>query len=128
MIEQAIKERFIEAFDKIAFEQKLSAVKLCEYFPGLSPSRLSQLRSSKPKSSVSIEHLAIMVTEFDISANWLLTGKDGEAGKDQSGEILRRIENVDHNIKEVVTKLLEALTDGKLVDKMTLRKWIKAKN
>jgi hypothetical protein len=128
MIETAIKERFLEAFNKIAFDNKLTAAKLCEHFPGLSPSRLSQLRGSKSTSTVSLEHLAIMVTHFNISANWLLTGKETNKEKDKYDELIRRINNVDHNVEQVVIKLLESLMDGKTVDKMTLKKWIKARN
>lgn len=128
MTEKAIKDRFLQAFDKIAFDQKLSAVKLCNEFPGLSPSRLSQLRGAKPTATVSLEHLVIMVTKFNISANWLLTGVETHPEKDEYGEILRRVSNIDHNIEQVVMKLLEGLMDGKQIDKMTLRKWIKSRN
>lgn len=128
MIEQAIKERFLQAFDEIAYKQKLSKEELCKQFPNLSPSRLSQLRSSKPSAMVSLSHLSILVTKFGYSANWLLTGTEENKEDHKYDEVLSQLSKLNDNVGNVVIKLLEGLMDGKVVDKQTLRKWIKARN
>lgn len=126
MIEKDIKQRFLQAFDKIAGERQINQKDLSKVF-GFSSSYASQLRS-RPEARITATHLAIMVTKFNVDPYWLLTGETKSEKKDDYTEIIRRLNNIDYNVEEVVKKLLEGLMDGKVVDKMTLKKWIKSKN
>lgn len=126
MIEKDIKQRFLQAFDKIAGERQINQKDLSKVF-GFSSSYASQLRS-RLEARITATHLAIMVTKFNVDPYWLLTGEPKSEKKDDYTEIIRRLNNIDYNVEEVVKKLLEGLMDGKVVDKMTLKKWIKSKN
>lgn len=111
MTETAIKERFLQAFDRICHDRQLTQVALSEEM-GINTSYISIIRK-KDNTNVKASVLAQIVTDNKVSANWLLTGKGKMFGEKIDKDILQRLDNIDYNIEEVVTKMIEAMLDEK---------------
>lgn len=68
-----ISSRFIEAFERLLNENKITDRKDFAFKIGISPSMVTEI--SKGRSAVGTTAIQNLVLTFGISANWLLTGQ-----------------------------------------------------
>lgn len=71
---QEINKRFFEAIDALVAQKKLRGKKSFATLYDINWGSLYRLRN-EPEREFQLSFLTILVTDFGVSANWLLTGK-----------------------------------------------------
>lgn len=70
----AVTKRFFLALDTLAMQRKLKSVRAFSEKYSINCWNLSTLRKEPDKRLVKVEWLSYLVADYDVSAEWLLTG------------------------------------------------------
>mgnify|MGYP001106877217 FL=1 len=80
-----ISERFLEVFDYLKNSKQVGSQKEFAKKIGISPSMFTEI--SNGRSGVGLSAIQNIVLNYDIDANWLLTGRGGISNKMYSANI-----------------------------------------
>lgn len=69
-----VTDRFFQAFDELCVMEKTSRNKFCEEL-GIDRRNFGKQRTDHSRQIIKPEWLSYLVTQYHVSADWLLTGR-----------------------------------------------------
>lgn len=96
-----ITQRFLEAVDHLVIKEKTTYQRFGEMI-GVTSSNINRMRIAPDANFVTLETVARMVDQFQISAIWLITG----TGDMENNDHLQTIQNVLANRMDVLEKAI----------------------
>ena len=96
MTKEAINKRFIYSVDLLISEKKVKSKSVIAKNIQIKPNTLSEILNKR--MNIGLDTLALFCEEFNVSANWLLLGKNksSEASKNKKLKDLSIAEVIDH--------------------------------
>ena len=99
MTKEAINKRFIYSVDLLISEKKVKSKSVIAKNIQIKPNTLSEILNKR--MNIGLDTLALFCEEFNVSANWLLLGKN------KSSEASNNKKLKDFSIAEVIDHLLD---------------------
>lgn len=110
-----VSARFIEAYEALLYKKKVSDKRDFATQLGISPSLVTEI--TKGRSSVGTSAIQNIVSKFNISADWLLTGRGEMLADEQPTSAPPKSIQVDDRLSnlgvtpDLITELLNRITE-----------------